>query len=274
MSNFQLFKAAFIKPRMLYYASQKKLPRVFLYMLFLSLVMSLPMVNQSYKFFQTLQQDGEKIVKKLPEFSITDNQLTTSEKDAGFIYQSNTVVFTFDPDGKRTKKEIEADISDLTFGIAFLKEEFVLVLPTLNSSSELLDTNVISFPYSAPQMSDVDKAFLTDVLTSKNNNLMIIGVTFLIAIWIVFFSFLFNMLILTFITNLYSKFKVKGLRYIDNFKITVYCATLPVFLITVLQLLMPTLNVKNFILVLTLFMYFRIFGPPLMTGNNPPPENK
>ena len=111
MSTYKLIKSTFKQPALLIEARNKKGFHVFFYMIFLSLLLSLPVAFQSMGLLSSLQQDGEKIVAEMPDFSIEDNKLKTTEKDSGFIYQTDSMIFTFDPDGKRNKQDVQSDAS-------------------------------------------------------------------------------------------------------------------------------------------------------------------
>ncbi len=44
---------------------------------------------------------AKKIAAKLPDFTIENNQLNpVNSNEKGFIYQTDSIIFTFDPEGK------------------------------------------------------------------------------------------------------------------------------------------------------------------------------
>lgn len=91
----------------------KKMPlwKVIIYIIFLSVILTLP------------------IAKQLPNFTIKNNELMTNEKNSGFIYQTNSLIFTFDPDGKRKLDDINDDLIGNTLEVAFLPNRFVVSTP-------------------------------------------------------------------------------------------------------------------------------------------------
>lgn len=262
MSTFNLIKAAFKQPSLLIEARKKKGFHVFLYMILLSIVLSLPIVFQSMDILNSIREDGDKIVQKLPEFSIKDNKLTTDKKDSGFIYQTNSMIFTFDPDGKRSKKDVEADAMGGTMTIALLKNEAVIVLPTSGSTADMLDSNALSLPYTTSQASILSKDFLESMLAGNSQGLIIFFFVLIISVVMIFLSFLFDMVIMTFFANIFVRTRLISLRFGEVFKILIYCATIPTILTTVVQFLWPTLPIGSIGLALTLLIYFNIFPKP------------
>lgn len=259
MSTFKLIQAAFKKPSLLIEARKKKGFHVFLFMLLLSIVLSLPTVIQSMNFLDSLKEDGDKIIQKVPDFSITDGTLKTDKKDSGFIYQTNSMIFTFDPDGKRNKKDIESDGSRGLMTVALLKNEIVLVLPTVGSTADVLDSSILSLPYTTPQLKILDKEFLTNLLTNDSQKMMLFIFVLLTSGFVIFLSLLFDLIVMTFFANIFTKLKVINLKFGEIFKILVYCATIPTILTMALQFLWPSLSLGSAGLALTLLIYFNIF---------------
>lgn len=262
MSTFKLIKSTFKQPMLLIEARKKKGFHVFLYMVFLSLLLSLPVAFQSMGLLNSLRDDGEKIVEKIPDFSIKDNELTTPTKDAGFIYQTDSMIFTFDPDGKRNKHDVQEDASKGVLTLALLKNEAVLILPTVGSTADVLDGNVLSLPYSTPQLSNINKEFLSSLLTERSQNAILFSIVLITSVAIIFLSFLFDLIIMTFFANLFTKLKLVQLRFGEVFKILVYCSTFPTLLTVLLQFVWPSLAIGSFGLALTLIIYFSIFPKP------------
>lgn len=262
MSTYKLIKSTFKQPALLIEARNKKGFHVFFYMIFLSLLLSLPVVFQSMGLLSSLQQDGEKIVAEMPDFSIEDNKLKTTEKDSGFIYQTDSMIFTFDPDGKRNKQDVQSDASKGVLTLALLKDEVVLVLPTVGSTADVIDSNVLSLPYSTPQLSNINKAFVSDLLTQRTQTTILFLIVLITSVIIIFASFLFDLIIMTFFANLFTKMKMVQLRFGEVFKILVYCSTFPTLLTVLLQFVWPTLAIGSISLALTLIIYFNIFPKP------------
>ncbi|MBO0475849.1 DUF1189 domain-containing protein [Vagococcus sp. DIV0080] len=263
MSTLNLIKATFKQPALLIEARKKRGFHVFLYMILLSIILSLPVAFQSMGILNTLKSDGEKIVEKLPDFSIENNLLTTKEKDSGFIYQTDSMIFTFDPEGKRSKPEIEADATNGVLTIALLKDEAMVVLPTVGSTADVLDSNVFSLPYSTAQLNNLNKTVVTNMLTEKAQNTILFGVVLLTSMFIIFLSFLFDLVVMTFFASLFTKLRMVNLKFSEVFKILVYCSTLPTLFSVLIQFVLPGLGLGSLGLALTLIIYFNIFPKPV-----------
>lgn len=264
MSTIELIKATFKQPAKLIEAKNKKGSHVFFYMLFLSLILSLPVVIQSTRIISSIKQDGEEIVKKIPEFSTESGTLKTDKKDAGFIYQTNSIIFTFDPDGKRSKHDVEGDAIGGTMTVAFLKNEAVFILPGVGTTADVLESNSLAVPYSKPQMKGLNKGLIERVMTEKSNNTILFSVIVIVSAFMLFFNLFFDLIVLTLFASIFTRFRMPGLTYKHVFKIIVYCATLPTLFTSIVQSIWPTLSLGSIGLALTLIIYFNIFPKPQM----------
>ncbi len=88
--------------------------------LVLSIIMALPISFQVFQVLNNIQLDGQKIATRIPDFTIQNGQLQTEEKE-GFIYQTNSIIFTFDPEGKRTEQDISTDLMGNFVSVGMLK---------------------------------------------------------------------------------------------------------------------------------------------------------
>lgn len=258
MSTFNLIKASFTQPSLLLEARHKKGGAVFWYMILLAAILAAPIIYEVTVMTQSLKKDSTEIVNKLPDFSITDGTLTTDKKDAGFIYQTDSIIFTFDPDGERTKKELETDASGNAIVVGLLQHEAVIILPQVSASSDLLDSTPFTIPYTTPQMSIVNKSFIEALLAGNTSGLLWFSLIGIISLSMVFFNFLIDIILLTIFANLFSKLRLLRLTFKDNFKIIVYCSTLPTVLTALLQLIWPTLSFGSVGLAVTLLIYFNV----------------
>ena len=258
MNSFQLFTATFKSPHLLKEARKKSLWKVLLYLLFLSAVFSLPTVAQVFGILQTFQQDGQKVIKKLPDFTIKDGRIDTQQKDAGFVYQTNSMIFTFDPDGKRDKKAVEADLIGNVVGLAFLQDQFVFALPSNGAASAILGSTTFDISYHDDKMNGFTNKSLADIVnTDSRQALLIKAIAFLVSLYPAFISLLLNLLVATFSANIFSRFRGLTYRFSDNFKIVAYSATVPVILTAILLFFRPGFNDTYIVVLMTLYIYFQ-----------------
>ncbi len=232
--------------------------KVFVYILFLSVLLTLPTLKQSLDILNTFQADGQKIIKKLPDFSIKDQRLVTTEKNSGFIYQTNHLIFTFDPEGKRNTNDVQNDLVGNLFGIAFLKDRFVFAVPKNEWTQTLFKQDTIEISYKNQELQAINRPRLEKLFTSLNQNYMIYFFTFFISFYSVFISFLLNLVFLALIVNIYSRFRFIPYYFMDNFKIITICSTLPTLISVVLQIVKPGLNDDLVTTTLTLLLYYGV----------------
>lgn len=90
-------------------------------MLFLSAILALPITKQVFSVLQEVQQDGQKLQKSCLTFLLKMARCKQRPKESGFIYQTDSIIFTFDPDGKRTAADVQKDLIGNAFGLAFYK---------------------------------------------------------------------------------------------------------------------------------------------------------
>jgi len=256
MRTIDLIKASFKQPTILLEGRNKKGFHVFLYLLLLAIILSLPVIYQAVEITKTIQEDGEKIIKKLPDFSIEDGTLVTKEKTDGFIYQTDSIIFTFDPTDKRSKEEIETDATSNVLVVGLLKKEIIMILPRVGTTTDIMDSNILSIPYTMPQTSALSKNFLEQVLASNSSQSMWFGIIFLVTWMMVFFNLFMDIVILAFFANLFTKFRLVGFRYKDVFKIIVYAATIPSILTSICQFIWPGISFGSIGVALTLLIYF------------------
>lgn len=109
MTTKQLIISSFIRFKDLKEARNVPFWKAIVYLLVLSIIMALPISFQVFQVLNNIQLDGQKIATRIPDFTIQNGQLQTEEKE-GFIYQTNSIIFTFDPEGKRTEQDISTDL--------------------------------------------------------------------------------------------------------------------------------------------------------------------
>ncbi|MER2002695.1 MAG: DUF1189 family protein, partial [Carnobacterium inhibens] len=118
-----------IHPEKLAQALTLKKGKVVLYFLFIAFIATIPIWIQSNQIINNFSRDGQIIAESIPSFTIENDQLVTSEPVKSYIYQTNSIIFTFDPNGERTIEYVEQDVVANLLGIAFLEDSLYFVLP-------------------------------------------------------------------------------------------------------------------------------------------------
>ena len=85
----------------------------------------LPGMIQMSALFQSLGQDLIEISNQLPEFEVKNQQLITQEKNKGFVYKTDSLIFVFDESGKTTSEDLLNETSSTIPVFALLKMDFM-----------------------------------------------------------------------------------------------------------------------------------------------------
>ncbi len=97
MTTKQLIISSFTQFKELKNARKTPFAKSVLYLLVLSIIMALPISYQVFQVLENIKQDGQKIATKIPDFSIKNGKIDAADHE-GFIYQTNSIIFTFDPE--------------------------------------------------------------------------------------------------------------------------------------------------------------------------------
>lgn len=256
MNSFTLFKHSLFKVTDLNQAKKMPFWKVIFYIIFLSIVLTLPITKQVFSIMRDIKQDGQEIAAKLPDFKITDGKFQTADSAEGFIYQTNSIIFTFDPDGKRTLSDITADSVGNAIGLGFLQDEFVIALPNSGAADSLLGANQFEVPYSKGSLDGLNSTDLKEALDEASVPFWIKLVVFVFTLYPTFINLILNLLMITIGANLYSKIRLYKLRFIDCLKISTYCATLPVIASSLLHFINWSFDDSILIVFVSLLLFF------------------
>lgn len=257
MNSLQLFKNSFVNLPAL--GEGKKMPfgKVVLYVLFLSVLMAIPITRQVFQMVDDLKVDGMKIAEKLPDFEIQDGKLNVAETDTGFIYQTNSIIFTFDPDGKRNEQDITNDLLGQMIGIAFLKNELLIVTPDSGITTALLGSNEMNISYNSGQLDGLTGTEIRSALEESAIPWWLKLLVLVVSAYPAFIDLIVNLILVTFGAVIYSRFRLYKLRFIDCLKIVTYCATLPVIATVVLNFFVPSFDDSFLIVIMTLLFFYQ-----------------
>lgn len=263
MSLFQLVKSAFVQPQNLLAAKDKSFPKTFLYLLLLSIVTFIPIGIEIVNVVGTVQEDLKAITNQLPDFKVSNNQLVTDKKESGFIYQTDYLIFTFDPDGKRDPSDLQNDLIGNVIGVGLLKDEFVFTVTDENILTSLVPSTLMTIPYKNIDSRLLTKEWLTNTAQSSSSVGRLISLSFLVALLPIAFDFLLNILMISLMANIFNRMRRGTLRFSETFKIISFSATIPVILTALATVIFPTFNTNYILMVLTFFIYMRVIKPTL-----------
>lgn len=261
MTNFTLFKSAIYKIPELRLGKKAPFWKVIVYIFFLTAILAIPVTVQVFSIAQNVKNDGLEIAKKLPPFEIKGGTLVTKENTKGFIYQTNSIIFTFDPQGKSSIQDVQANLIGNAFGVAFLKKEFVLVLNNSSVAMTILGSDQFKLPYTNEVFSDINQASLKNLLNKTGIPWWAILLIFVLSLYPVFLSLIINLFLLSIGAYLYTKLKFYSLQFLECLKIVTYCSTLPILLSSLIQCFNPSFNGNLLIISVGLMLFF------IATGN-------
>ncbi|MGX7058338.1 DUF1189 domain-containing protein [Vagococcus humatus] len=260
MTNFQLFKAAFKHPKALIQAKDRTFGKVIGHIMLLALLLCIPIAIQSIQTLKVIQKDMVSITEKMPEFNIQQNQLKTEKQASGFIYQTNYMYFTFDPDGKRTSEDIQKDLIGNRIGAALLKDQVVFAVTQDNLMASFLPTTLKKIPYKDFDTTDINKDFFVTLAHSNGRLGAIILASFLIGFLPIFFNFMFDLLILTIGGHFYSKMRRTPLSFAQHFKIIAFCSSIPAVISIFLTSFFPQVDSNFVLLLMTLIIFMQVIN--------------
>lgn len=260
MSLYKLFLTAFSEPKKLILGANKKFGKIFIYLLFLAVLITLPMGLQITKVIQSAQKDLGTISARIPEFSIDDNQLTAQE-NKGFIQQTDNFIFTFDPQGLYSAKDVQGDLIGNAVGLALLQKEAVITVPTDHLMASMLPKSLITVPYDSIETNKLNKDWLSHQLGDTSQTRLVRVLAYVFAFFPIFINFLISILMMSLIGNLWCKMSGSLLSFKQSFKIMSFAATVPVVITTVLALIRPGFDQMFVIMFLTFLIYLRVIRP-------------
>lgn len=250
----QLFIASLSRFQDLKNARRLSFGKVVLYLLCLSLVMAIPITTQIWQAFQNLQADTQEIAAKIPDFTIQDGKLTTTDATEGFIYQTDSIIFTFDPEGRRNANDIAKDQLGNFLSVGLLPDKVVISMPATNLSTQLLGSNQLELKYSQG-LTSLDGAHIREYLSESRIPWWILALSILISIYPAFINLLMTVLISAFGGVIMIGFRRVSLSYFETLKILIFSATLPVILSVIVSLLVPSFDTSVFIILASLFIF-------------------
>ncbi|MCD5003359.1 DUF1189 domain-containing protein [Enterococcus saccharolyticus] len=225
--------------------------KLFIYLLLLSVLSAIPITTQVISIFKDIQADGREIAEKIPDFSIKNGKLNTTNQ--GFIYQTNSIIFTFDPDGQRDTQDVAKDMLGNFLSVGLLTDQLVIVFPSSDVTSSIIGSNQLELPYT--RISDLNGKTLRQVLGETSLPWWMILISFLVVAYPTLISMVFSVLVGTLFGNMYCLLRRIPNRFSDNFKITVASTTLPVIISMIISLFFPSFNVSSFIMLSTMFIF-------------------
>ena len=254
MTTKQLIISSFIRFKDLKEARNVPFWKAIVYLLVLSIIMALPISFQVFQVLNNIQLDGQKIATRIPDFTIQNGQLQTEEKE-GFIYQTNSIIFIFDPEGKRTEQDISTDLMGNFVSVGMLKNKLIIALPNTGTTSALLNNNQLELPYTNESLKNLTGKQLRSFLSEASIPLWIKVLTFIFSIYPSFLNLLITLLFTNIAAFLYARFRLTKATFLDCLKTLIYSISLPTIIATILMVFLPSFDTSAFIAFAGIFIF-------------------
>ncbi|KAF1297244.1 hypothetical protein BAU15_06765 [Enterococcus sp. JM4C] len=256
MTTWQLFYSSLFHFKKLKDAKQTPFWKAILYTLFLSALLSIPIAFKVFGVMQDIQQDGQAIAAEIPDFTIKEGRLSTDAQVEGFIYQTDSIIFTFDPTGKREPNDISNDLIGNFLSVGLLEKELVLSLPNTGGvMTALFGNDQFNIPYTNEVLQNLSGENLRTSLDSSHIPWWIQVIAFLVSLYPAFISLVVTLFFATIGANLYAKLKLYTVTFFETLKTMIYCATLPVILSALIYVFSPSFDSSLLITFISLFIF-------------------
>ncbi len=257
MSIYQMFLGSFFQFKNLISVRKSPFGKVIFYLVLLSFVYAIPLTIQVMNVFGNLHADGQKIAEKLPDFTIKDNQLSSPEENSGFIYQSNYLIFTFDPDNKRNATDIQSDLKGKLMSIGMLKDQLIILFPSDETTQSLLGDTSFHLTYDQSIFSSFNGKTIKSVLAEKRLPWFLYVIIFLVAIYPSFINLVFTILFTALFSSIWLKRMDRSLTFLETLKLVIVSATVPTLLSTLIMLFHYSFNSGTFLFLATSFIVYQ-----------------
>lgn len=258
MSLFSRIKLSIQQPTQVYEAKNMPLGQSILYFLFLFFILLIPITKETWSIVSSLENDFQKIAKELPDFSIEDNQLVTTEKESSFIYTSKEFVFMFDPEDIKTASDFQKDLIGSEIGVGILQDGMIFAVADDSSLATVLDASLIEFPYSESTVSQFRQTVFSVLAISTSEKFLMVSLAVLLTGIPLLISFSFSLFIGTFFAHSFSGARALGLKMKNSFKIMLNVSTLPMLVCAGIALFKPDFQITSIVLIGSMFLYFQV----------------
>lgn len=255
MSTKQLIISSFTQFKELKNAKNTPFSKSILYLLVLSIIMALPISYQVFQVLENIRHDGQEIAKKIPDFSIKEGKIKTNEHK-GFIYQTNSIIFTFDPEGKRSEKDISSDLIGNFLSVGLLEDKLVVAFPNTGTSTALLGSNhQFELDYKNDALKNITGKQLRTTLDENSLPFWIKAVAFLVSIYPSFINLIVTIFLANFAAYIYTRLRLTRATFLDCLKTMIYAISLPTVVATIIMIFLPSFDTSVFIAIAGLFIF-------------------
>lgn len=239
-------KTAFTKPKEIYIGRNMKNSNFFSFILLMAFLLTTLSLFQFFPALQDINQDFSEIKNSIPDFDLAGNELESDHES--FIYQTDSMLFYFDPDNKMTSEIIEKNMDNLEVPVStgllnkalyinFLGQGYSVSYANIeNLTTQDLKTLILNFGNISPQMM-----------------LLMIVILYFSTIFI----YLYQLLPIALFANVVAVFNGLRLRLFQTIKMTVLASAIPSLFIGLLDaFVFPVAYAFEIILVMSLIIFY------------------
>ena len=239
-------KTAFTNPKEIYIGRNMKWRHFFSIVLLTSALLTFISLFQYIPMLNNISDDFLEIKESIPAFELVNNEITSENES--YIYQTDSMMFYFDPDNRMDIETINRNANRTTAPIstALLKDGLYM--------------NFIGqgYHFSYSQMDNVTTSDLESLISSFGD---LSGTTFVLFIVFVFvmqfFLFIYELLPITFMAAILSTFSRLRLSLLQNYRIVLLAVIPPILLVNIVHALIYPLSFHfEIIMVMSIFTYY------------------
>lgn len=236
----------FKNPKEIYIGRNMKNAHYFLFIVLIALVLSAISLFEFIPAVRKVQTDFEEIGQSLPNFKIVNNELISEEKS--YIYQTDSMIFYFDPDNHVNKQLIDNNMDNLSTPVstALLKDE--IYISFLNQGYNIKYSEINNFT------AETFKAIFTRFEFFSYGHWLIF---ILLIILFRLFSYIYQLLLLSLIANIVAIFSGTRLKFVQTMKITMLANIIPIIGLNIITLFFgPIAYQFETVLIMTTFIFY------------------
>ncbi len=221
-----MLKEAIRNPLKSIQARELKRSQAWLYFLFLSLVLVVPLMIESFSVINDLEEDGQEIAASIPDFTIENGEIQSDAKLDSYVYQTDSLLFFFDPNGLMETETIDANLETMGqyVGVGLMQDQIYI--------------NVVSTPltFSYDNIDDTDANFFREMFTAFGSTDLVLYLFMTVSVFIfISLNFGLELLLMTLFANIFLIVRRIQWPFLQTFKVVMVASTLPTILFSVLN---------------------------------------
>lgn len=238
-------KTLLFKPREIYTSRNMSWKNFWLFVILLTAMRLMMILVSLFPAFKQFDQDTQVIAHSLPAFEIEENILTSEGEN--YIYQTDSLIFYFDPDGTLTDKDIEknARYFNTVFSLALMPDG--LDIYTIVGHQKIPYTYMSAFNH------EILYQFLNNI---GKLTLSVILLTFSFGFIFLLIIYLGQLVIFTLFAFLVARWMGMALSFRQSFFISMMASILPIFIITTLQTFGLVIPWKSTVQTISIFILY------------------